>query len=313
MTTASTAPARCRFAALGTTAELLVTDPAALPDAERMLRRQLDELDVACSRFRPDSEISRLHAGAGTAVSVGPLLFEALTVAVRAAVVTGGLVDPTVGRAVAVLGYDRDFAEIARDDPGPVVPAGPAPGWWRIRLDPARRQVLLPRGVWLDLGATAKAFAADRAAAALAAAGACGALVALGGDIATAGPAPADGWALILGDDHAHTDPHHDPTITITAGSVATSSTTVRAWRRGGRDVHHVIDARTGDIPAPVWRTASVAAGSCLDANTAATAALLLGAGGPAWLAARRLPARLVGVGGAITTVAGWPHDEALR
>lgn len=299
MSTTVALPA-ARFPALGTTAEVLVTDSAALPHAEQVVRDHVQALDEACSRFRPDSELSRLHDRAGTAVTVGAMLFEALQVAFRAAELTDGLVDPTVGRAVCAMGYDRDFALLEPDGPLPAVPDGPAPGWWRVGMDAEHRRVVLPRGVLLDLGATAKAWAADQAAARAAAATGCGTLVALGGDVAVAGPPPEGGWLITAAD---------DVTIGIHSGGVATSGTDRRAWRRAGRQVHHITDPRTGDVPAAVWRTVTVAAGSCLDANTASTAAIVLGSQAPDWLTERRLPARLVDEQGVVTLVAGWPSE----
>lgn len=296
------------FAALGTTAQLVVTDGRRLAEGTRLLRTWLAELDAACSRFRTDSEISRLHERAGATVEISRLLCDALEVALTAAERTGGLVDPTVGSAVRDLGYDRDFADVEPDGDAPVHGL-PAPGWWRIQLDPASRRVVLPRGLRLDLGATAKAFAADRIAAEFAADAGCGVFVNLGGDLAVAGDPPAGGWRVLVGDDHRATDPSRGPTVTVRAGGLATSGTVRRAWRRGGRLVHHIVDPRTGDVPDPVWRTVSVAAPSCVDANTAATASVVLGAGAPAWLAERGLPARLVDVHGRVVTVTGWPAE----
>jgi thiamine biosynthesis lipoprotein len=315
MTGTRVAPARATFPALGTTAVLLVTDGGALPEAERILRAELAAIDAACSRFRPDSEIMRLAAYAGRPARVSPLLAGALAAALRAARATGGLVDPTVGQAVVDLGYDRDFAALDRDRPEPAV-ARPAPGWWRIMLDEQAGEVLVPRGVVLDLGATAKAYAADRAAARVAglahdggAGGAgLGVLVSLGGDLATAGSCPDGGWLVGVGDDHRAAVPG-DPVVTIRSGALATSSVTQRSWRRAGRTVHHIVDPRTGDVPEPVWRTVSVAARSCVDANAAATAAVVRGAGAPGWLAGLGLAARLVGHDGAAVTVAGWPAE----
>lgn len=297
------------FRAIGTTAQVVVTDPRRLSLAVRVLREQLSELDEACSRFRPDSEISRLHETPGRAVEVSPLLFAALTEAITAAVSTDGLVDPTVGAAVSDLGYDRDFAAITGGDPRPPTPAA---GWWRVSLDAATRQVVLPRGVRLDLGATAKAFAADRATTAIADATGSGVFVNLGGDLAVAGAPPAGGWRVTVGEDHAAADPTHDPVVTVIAGGLATSSTTVRTWRNGGRTVHHIVDPRTGDVPRPCWRTVSVAAPSCVAANTATTAAIVLGPAAPAWLAARGLPTRLVAADGRTEVVAGWPTEKVL-
>ncbi len=296
---------RAAFPAIGTTAVLLVTEPSALPGAERLLRADLVALDLACSRFRADSEVRRLPAGRPARVS--PLLRDALRAALSTAEETGGLVDPTVGEAVARLGYDRDFAAVPAD--GPAVAGTPAPGWWRVRLTGDR--VVVPRGVSLDLGASAKAFAADRAAGRIAAAYGCGVLVSLGGDLAVAGPPPEGGWALSVGDDHRHPDPG-DPVVAICSGGLATSTVTCRTWRRGGRTVHHIVDPRTGDVPEPFWRTVSVAAASCLAANAASTAAIVLGADAPEWLAAHRLPARLVGVDGRVSVLSGWPRPHAV-
>ncbi|MEU7785735.1 FAD:protein FMN transferase [Amycolatopsis sp. NPDC049159] len=332
MTTAATA-----FRALGTTAELLVTDPARLGAATELLHGELAAIDLACSRFRPDSEISRLHEAAGRQVRVSPLLAEALGVALRAARVSDGLVDPTVGDAVRELGYDRDFAEVAgrvdaaeagrapgEEDltaseravggsdlaaaPADSAPPTPAPGWHRVLFDPVRRLVVLPRGVRLDLGATAKALAADRAARRIHSVVGCGTLVNLGGDLRAAGRPPAGGWQVALADDHAGAVASPDATVALHRDfALASSGITRRRWRLGGRTVHHIVDPRTGDVPEPRWRTASVAAKSTVDANTAATAAIVLGAAAPEWLARRRLPARLVGVGGDVVTTPGWP------
>jgi thiamine biosynthesis lipoprotein len=97
--------------------------------------------------------------------------------------------------------------------------------------------------------------------------------------------------------------------VAIRDGGLATSSTTARRWQRGGDVLHHILDPRTGLPAAPVWRTVSVAAASCADANTAATAAVIRGRQAPAWLASLGLPARLVEPDGTVLTVAGWPAD----
>ncbi|WP_086850803.1 FAD:protein FMN transferase [Amycolatopsis kentuckyensis] len=340
------------FPALGTTAELIVTDPTRLGDAVAVLREELAAIDAACSRFRVDSEISRLHAAAGHQVRVGPVLAEALAVALRAARLTGGLVDPTVGAAVRALGYDRDFALVAGErhaggigvagerhpdaigvagdrhpggigvagdrHPGGIGVAGdrhtatvPAPGWHRILFDPVHRLVVLPRGVHLDLGATAKALAADRAARRIHATLGCGALVNLGGDLRAAGPPPAGGWQIALGDDHATAVTRPAATVALHRdGALATSGTARRRWRHGGRTVHHIVDPRTGDLPEARWRTVTVAAKSTVDANTASTAAIVLGGEAPGWLERRNLPARLAGVDGDVVTTPGWPAER---
>lgn len=303
-----------RFAALGTTALVCVTDSRATTAAAAQLRADLTALDVACSRFRVDSEIRALERTAGTPVAVGAVLGRVLDAALRAAELTDGAVDPTIGHAMAAAGYDRDFAQLPSD--APAARPHPVAGWWRIHWDPARQEVLLPRGIRLDVGATAKALAADEAAARIAARIGCGALVALGGDVAVAGPPPAGGWRIAVADDHA--DPTTSsatatPVVTIAAGGVATSGTTRRRWRRGGEPMHHILDPRTGVPVRGSWRTVTVAAASCLDANTASTAAIVRGTAAPAWLRERDLPARLVAADGAVVTVAGWPARTEVR
>jgi thiamine biosynthesis lipoprotein len=289
--------------ALGTTALVVVTDPAALAAARAVAERELAAIDLAASRFREDSELSRLHAAGGAAVGIGPLLALAVAVALDAARATDGLVDPTVGAAIIAAGYDRDFADLPADAAGR--PAAPAPGWRSVRFDQRRARLQLAPGTRLDLGATAKALAADRIAAAAARAVAPhGVLVSLGGDIAVGGPVPADGWPVGIADGHG--GDAVDETVALTGGGLATSSTTQRRWRRGGAEAHHILDPRTGR-PAPViWRTVSVAAASCVQANTASTAAVVLGARAPAWLEERRLPARLVARDGTVVGTCGW-------
>ena len=169
----------------------------------------------------------------------------------------------------------------------------------------------LPAGVALDLGATAKALAADRAARAARHAAGCGVLVSLGGDIAVAGPAPGDGWAIRVTEDHAAPESAAGQTITIRSGGLATSGTTVRRWRAQGAERHHILDPRSGRPAAVVWRTASVAAASCVDANTASTAAIVRGADAAPWLLRHRLPARLVSAHGRVLLLGGWPRRDA--
>lgn len=179
--------AAAQWRALGTTVRLVVTDPALLESCDLLLARHLAEVDAACSRFCADSELVALDATAGRPVRVSPLLAEALDVALRAAEATEGAVDPTVGSAMEALGYDRDFTLVREDDRPVRLTVRRTPGWRTVRLDRATGTVTVPEGVRLDLGATAKAWAADRAARTLAAVAGCGVLVSLGGDTAVAG------------------------------------------------------------------------------------------------------------------------------
>jgi thiamine biosynthesis lipoprotein len=311
VTVAPIGPATISFTALGTTAVLVVAEGTAMAVARRVLEQELAAIDLACSRFRPDSELSGANAAQGRPFRVGALFGEALEVALRAAEVTEGLVDPTVGPALTALGYDRTFAAVRPEDVRPAVPV-PAAGWQHIEWDPGTRWLRLPPGTGLDLGATAKALAADRAADRAARAAGCGVLVSLGGDLATAGRAPADGWQVEIADHHAAPTAVPGPVVAVRSGALATSGIVARTWRRGGRTLHHLVDPATGDVPVPCWRTVSVTAATCVDANTASTAAVLLGERAPAWLQERALPARLVRTDGSVVTTGGWPADPAV-
>ncbi|MGH2365488.1 MAG: FAD:protein FMN transferase [Chloroflexota bacterium] len=295
--------------ALGTSARVVVLDAQCLPDALHAVRQQLRAIDAACSRFRPDSELNRVNEAGGQAVAIGPLLTQALEVALRASRLTDGIVDATIGDALLRLGYSSDFASLAHHGAALPLTLYASPGWQMIDLDAAAGMVRIPPGTRLDLGATAKAFAADLAAARAYEVAGRGVLVSLGGDIAVAGEAPPGGWTIRITDDcHAALDAPGQ-TIAIRSGGVATSSTTVRRWMRGGATLHHILDPATGLPARERWRTVSVAAGSCTDANIASTAAIVLGDRAPAWLSERSLPARLVGVDELVLPVAGWPVE----
>jgi thiamine biosynthesis lipoprotein len=312
--------------------QLVVTSPGRLPAARELLEADLSALDLACSRFRPDSElmaVSNVARGASSPVTVyvSPLLAHAVAVALRAAQLTDGDVDPTVGGALSALGYDRDFAELASGVNGTKgAPAGQSavtghgaggvttaliPGWRSVHVDLGSQRLTVPAGAELDLGATVKAWAADRAAVRIARELGCGVLVSLGGDTAVAGQPPEGGWRIRVQDKTGLPDePAEGGTqvVTIRDGGLATSSTAARRWRRGGDVLHHIIDPRTGYPAKPVWRTVSVAAATCADANTAATAAIIRGRQALPWLCGLRLPARLVAQDGTVSAVNAWPE-----
>jgi len=300
--------------ALSGSARLVVTRAVGLEPAWQAVEAALRGVDFAYSRFRPDSELSRINANPGMLHELSPLLATAIAAALRAARLTDGVVDPTVGRAMRVAGYDVTFADVPSRGPALNLVARPVAGWRLVRFDERERTIQLPAGVELDLGATGKGLAADlAAAAALAAAGpGAGILVSLGGDIATAGEAPVGGWVVQVGEDSRAPISPGEETISIRSGAIATSSTTVRRWLRGEAVLHHILDPRTGLPANGPWRTVSVVARTCVDANLAATAAIVKGDGAVAWLQAAGVPARLVGTEGEIARVGGWPR-EILR
>ena len=294
------------WAVWSTSARVVVTDPARLDQARAIVEGLLGQVDVAASRFRGDSEVVRLSESGGRPFEVSPLLAELLEVALEAARRTDGDVDPTLGTALQSLGYDRDFAALPLVARVRVVGGRPAPGWQQVRL--SGRTVTVPKGTLIDLGATAKAWTADRAASLVHEQLGTGVLVSLGGDIATAGTAPDGGWRVLVQDRDI------DPAATITLPSgaaVATSSTMRRRWTQGNHAWHHVLDPRSGTSVAPVWRSVTVAAWTCVEANTLTTASVVRGTKAQDLLRAEGVPARLVTAGGHVMTLGGWPAETS--
>jgi thiamine biosynthesis lipoprotein len=298
---ASSGTASIEWQRWSTNMQIVVTDPDRLARAQCEVDAELDAIEAAASRFRPDSEINTLAVSAGQPVEVSAVLADLLEAALDAAHLTDGDVDPTVGAALVELGYDRDYA--GHDETPSITTSVAMPATWSM-VTLHGRTATVPRGVVLDLGATAKAVAADRCAQRAHAATGCGVLINLGGDIATAGTAPGGSWQVLVHDDDA------DPACSIALpadGALATSSTVRRRWRRGDEDFHHILDPRTGRSADPVWRTVSVAAQTCFAANTVSTAAIVRGWRALEWIAALGMPARLVDTDMVVHTVGGWP------
>jgi thiamine biosynthesis lipoprotein len=258
---------RSGFRAMGTDVTLL-TSVGAHDDAPARVRETFETEEQRFSRFREDSELSRVNRAAGSwcRISAG---FEALLrFAIGQARITAGRYDPTLLAAVRSAGYDRDFADVSRGPAGPSGPPVPGGGWRAIRLEPGR--VRIPDGTGIDLGGVAKGWTVDLAAAAALEAGAAWALVNAGGDLRIAGEAPALDVAI------------EDPAdrsaealrVRLAAGGLATSSIRVRAWGEGR---HHLIDPATGAPADDAVIQASVWAATCAEAETLATWALLTG------------------------------------
>ena len=300
--------------ALGGTLRVIVTRPRSLADAKAAVDEVVSAIDGAASRFREDSELSRINATPERQVTVSPMLAQAIAAALRGADLSDGAVDPTVGTAVRLAGYDSDFASVLKEGAPLRVHAERIPGWRAIRFNAATRQLWMPRGVEIDLGATAKALASDLAAAAASKViEGGGVLVSLGGDIAVAGDPPAGGWSVQASEDSSAPIEDGEETVSIDAGGMATSSTTVRRWTRGGVVLHHIVDPATGQPVAGPWRTATVAAGTCVDANIASTASIVIGEGAVEWLKTRGLAARLVDREGQVTRVGAWPEPASSK
>lgn len=295
----------------GTGARMVLPAGSDIGAARQVVDRELAAIDLAASRFREDSEISCLNRAEGQTVIVSALFAELIGVALDAADSTDGAVDPTLGELLQQIGYDRTFREVPKDGPAITIAIQRRPDWRMVELDRQAGTVRLPIGVSLDLGATAKAYASDAAAAAVHAVTGGPVLISLGGDIAVAGPPPGGGWPVAVAEDSNIALDAGGPAVVIVEGGLATSSKTVREWRRGDDVLHHLIDPWTSRPAAGPWRTVTVAAPTCLEANVAATAAIVLGEGATRWLTTRRLPARLVSASGAVRAVNGWPEENA--
>lgn len=296
-----------RFDAFGSYGHVAVRRPSDLAPVLALVQRVVADVDATCSRFRDDSDLARANRRPGRWTTVDPLLVAAVDAACGAAAATDGLVHPLLGRPLVTLGYDRDFDELARRGDVPGIEEAPVPdtdAWRAIGLDTEGR-IRVPLGTALDLGATGKAWAADVAAHAIEEELGCPALVSLGGDLRIAAP---DGgpWQVAVSERPGQGP---DTIVAITEGGLATSSTRVRRWTADGVERHHVVDPRTGRPATEVWRTVTAVAPTATGANTATTAAVVLGHDADAWLTERTVPARLVAADGSVVLLGGWPAD----
>lgn len=298
----------------GLDAVVTVTQPAVLAAAEGIVQATVAEIDEACSRFRDDSELATLQPGLGAGARVSPLLAMLVEGALDAARCTDGDVDPTLGRDLDALGYDRDILSVQlfpqHDEPEILTPpdaqAFPRPaGWTRVGID--GRILTVPEDLRLDLGATAKAIAADRAASRVCSELGSGVMVSLGGDLATAGPGPDGGWQVIVQD--LDIDPAQQLTL-VSGFGMATSSTQKRRWQHAGTQVHHILDPRFGVPAAPVWRSVTVAAPSCLEANAFTAAGIVRGFAAVDWFRDRGIAGRFVDQQGRTIATGGWPSEQ---
>jgi thiamine biosynthesis lipoprotein len=276
-----------------------------MPFAQDRLSHWIDAIDLACNRFREDSEISLLNASHGD-VRVSEVLAWALSAARRASELTGGLCDPTVYDSLVALGYDRDYDSLGvlEDTPAHV---RPAPGFAAIGFDEVARRVHKTPAWRLDLGASAKALLADLVASDVAPTG--GVIVEVGGDVSARGRGEEGPWVVGVAETLNITG--DEPRITLENGALATSSNDVRTWRRGEEVVGHIIDPRTGRSALSPYRAVTVLDADCVGANAFATAALLWGEDAGWHIAQAGRGARLVRRDGVVEVVGAWPREEA--
>ena len=290
------------WSAWSCTVRLTVDDPAVLGAACGELKALLDRVDKAASRFRPDSELSVVNDRAGALVPVSRLLVDLVDVSLVAAQVSGGAVDPTVGTAVIAAGYDADIETVRRRFPQPYGDQVKVAGWQEVRLNRKLALLGVPKDCALDLGATAKAWTADRAANLLSKRYGCAVLVEIGGDLRAAGE-PKEPWVITV----AERAGDSGVLVTLAHGGLTTSTRTVRRWQTPTGYGHHVIDPRTGRPADGPYRTASVWAPTAVRANTFSTALVATGEAALGRLKLAGHPARLVDADGEVTELSGWP------
>ena len=291
------------FGAMGTDVRVVVPRDVPVTVTDRV-RTLFATWEGVLSRFRDDSELSRMNAAAGEPFEASPLLFGVAHAALRAARATGGLYDPFMGRQMRALGYDRPFDQLGRASRAPVAPS-PGGDWRRASVDPDTRCVVVPRGCEMDLGGIAKGMAVDAAAATLRDAGVGSALVSAGGDLRVIGRPPAHPhWGIEV-------EEHEGRVITLHRGALATSSTTRRRWGTGDLARHHLLDPSTG-LPADRGiRAVTVAARTCAQAEVAAKAALVAGPlAGADMLRRLGLDALVVPEMGPPVAIGEWPDED---
>ncbi len=243
------------------------------------LPAQVEAIEARLSRFRPESELSRLNAQSGQWVTVSETLYENVALARQAAALTDGLYNPLVLPALIASGYDRSFEQINTAQPSA---QGAVGDWQQIGLRRATHEVRLPAGSALDLGGIAKGWTAAKIADQLAAYGAC--LISIGGDIALRGaPSGQPGWAVSVDDPDGD---HPFCVLALRDTSVVTSGVDYRRWQTtDGQSRHHIIDPRTGRSAQSDVRSVTIVHRNAPTAEAYAKAVLLLGSrAGLDWL-----------------------------
>jgi thiamine biosynthesis lipoprotein len=279
--------------------------------AERIVGSLMDEVERAVSRFRDDSDVTLINRAHGRYSAVAPLTVELVEVALRAAAETDGAVDPSLGADLVAVGYDVDIDVVRSRTAAPATTARTRPWSWRdIKVDRRLRRVGVPDGIYIDLGATTKAWTVDEAARRLRASGITQALVGIGGDLGVSGvPSrqPDDAWQV----DVAEVEGGIAARIGVRFGAVATSSTMSRRWAAAdGSARHHLLDPATGLPVRGPWRTASVWAPSCLAANVASTWLLVATDAASAAVVENGFAARLVANDGSAQVIGAWPTQQ---
>jgi FAD:protein FMN transferase len=287
---------KLEFKAMGCRRMVAIIDgpSQSVPQILEQVPAWFEEWEQSLSRFRAESELSRLNRSAGWPVQVSQTLWDVFLAAVEAEVASEGLVRASVLGALVAAGYDRSFDLLPRERA--VVPVsgwGPVSSLGEISIDEATRTICLPTDMQLDFGGVAKGWAADQASKRLTGYGA--ALVSAGGDLAISAE-QSNGQKWPVGIDDPFKPGEYLGTLMLGACGVATSGTDYRRWKQGGRWSHHIIDPRTGQPAQTDIVTATVIAPNAMTAEMAAKSTLILGSErGLEWIETRpELAARLV-------------------
>ena len=260
------------FPAMGTRCEVVVVaDRWETARLVSLAETTVDSLEALWSRFRPESDISRVNRHPGRPVRVSPLTVLAVGAALDAWRQTGGAFDPTVGSALIDAGYDRTFDEVVRSVH---MAPSPAPGPDAVDLHRVASTISVASGVHLDLGGIGKGLAADQTVATLIEAGASGAMVNIGGDLRADGrPPTGQGWQIDLDCPGSQRRLH----CRIQRGAVCTSSTTRRRWPSDAGPQHHLIQPSSGTPCNTGVLTATVIGATAAACEVLATAAIASG------------------------------------
>jgi len=308
--TAIKSPARfetTQFQALGTDVLAYSQDADALAG---QLRDLVAVHEGRLSRFRPDSEVSRLSRFAGRETRVSGDVFELLVLSMAHWRETNGIFDPLILPELEAAGYDRTFSALPRfraDAPAP--PQASRPSFGSVALRPARRGVCLPDGARLDLGGIAKGWIVDQLGGYLAPHGPF--LLDIGGDMVArgAGADSGPGWLVAVASPFRTDD--DVCWLRLEDAAIATSTTVRRRWCRGDQWLHHLIDPRTGGPAASDLAQVTVVAPTAVAADVHAKVALVLGeAAGSQWLVDRSLPGLLVTSSGDVVRTPDWERFE---
>jgi len=298
-----------QFFAMNTTVRVFAAEQVPVDLLERA-ESVFHRIERTFSRFRPDSELSRLNAASGNEVAVSPEMFRLLQLCLAYHDRTNGLFEPAILPNLEACGYDRSFELVPQHQHASVMPGPEARRSLRdVKMDSIDLLVRTPRAMRLDFGGIGKGYAVDEAAQLLRPAEDF--LIDAGGDISASGDGPdGDGWTVSIAD--ALVEGRERSIIDLRNQALATSATTRRSWIRGAVTHHHIIDPRTGRPAHTDVLAASVIAQSATEADVYAKPALLLGAEKAlTFLASLGVEGLLQTHNGRAITTTGWPGGVA--